>query len=136
MLKLIRKDDGSFDLAYDDPALQDADAAVATVIYAELYTDAEAPVDRAPDRFNRRGYWADAAAGSGLWHVRRQPLTDKARRETLNIFETRLKNLDPAFTDVVIQEVTVPDPSGNVSSVFVQVTGSHNSVKFIVRAPL
>jgi phage gp46-like protein len=73
MLKIVQTDLGVFDLAFDDPALNDEDAAVATLVYVAFFTDAEAPVDREPDRYNRRGWWADPAKGSGLWHVRRQP---------------------------------------------------------------
>nr|VFK58500.1 MAG: Phage protein GP46 [Candidatus Kentron sp. TUN]VFK61620.1 MAG: Phage protein GP46 [Candidatus Kentron sp. TUN]VFK67360.1 MAG: Phage protein GP46 [Candidatus Kentron sp. TUN] len=82
MLKLIQTDCGVFDLASDD-AMDDANAAAATLIFAALFTDAESPTSRVTDSYDRRGWWADAEAGTGLWHVRRQPLDDAARREAL-----------------------------------------------------
>lgn len=136
MLKLVQTDWGAFDLAFDDPVLNDADAAAATLIYGVLFTDAEAPASRVADSFDRRGWWADAQAGSGLWHVRRQPLNSNARREALAMIRTALTTRAPALTDIQTQEVTLAEPAGNVSSVFLEVTGSHNGRKFIVRAPL
>jgi len=101
-----------------------------------LYTDAEAPASRVDDSFDRRGWYADPQAGTGLWHVRRQPLNSDARREALAMVRTALTVQAPALTDVAIQEVTLPEPAGNISSVFLEVTGFHNGRKFIVRAPL
>ena len=46
MLKLVQTDWGRFDLAVDDPAQADADAAAATLVFGVLYTDAEAPAGR------------------------------------------------------------------------------------------
>lgn len=134
MLKLVQTDNGVFDLVFD--AGQDADGAVATLVYAALYTDAEAPAHRVADPWERRGWWADPQAGSGLWHVRRQPLGSEARREALEMARAAIATRDPALTDVQVQEVLHPDPAGNVSSVFLEVTGYHNGRKFIVRAPL
>jgi len=134
MLKLVQIDNGVFDLVFDDPALNDADAAVATLVYAALFTDAEAPVEREPDRFNRRGWWADPQAGSGLWHVRRQPLGSSARREALAMVQSALTSHSPALTGVAVTERTIP--TGNVSSVFLEITGLHNSRKFILSVPL
>lgn len=136
MLKLVQTDWGQFDLAIDDPAQADADAAVATLIFCVLYTDAEAPASRVDDPFDRRGWYADPEAGSGLWHVRRQPLNSNARREALATVRTALTVRAPALTDIEVLEVTQPEPAGNISSVFLEVTGSHNGRKFIVRAPL
>ncbi len=134
MLKIVQTDLGVFDLAFDDPALNDEDAAVATLVYVAFFTDAEAPVDREPDRYNRRGWWADPAKGSGLWHVRRQPLGSAARDETLAMIADSLSKTDPGLTGVQITEVT--PSAGNVSSVFVQVTGLHNGRPFLVKVPL
>lgn len=141
MLNLVQIDNGIFDLVFDDPALNDADAteesadrAVATLVYAVLFTDAQAPASRVADSFDRRGWWADPQAGSGLWHVRRQPLSSAARREALSMVQTALMTHAPALTGVEVQEVT--HPAGNVSSVSLEITGSHNGRKFIVRAPL
>lgn len=135
MLKLIQTDWGRFDLAFDDPALGDVDAAVATLIWGVLFTDAEAPASRVPERFDRRGWFADPAAGSGLWHVRRQPLHASARREALGIIRDALLARWAAFSDLVVTEVQLP-AAGNVSSVAIEVSGQHNGRKFVVRAPL
>lgn len=132
MLKLVQIDNGVFDLAFDDPTLNDAAAAVETLVYAVLFADAEAPVARVPDRFERRGWWAKPAAGSGLWHVRRQPLGSAARRETLSMISN-------ALTQHGLQQVQVVESggmAGTVSSVFVTITGLHNERQFIVKVPL
>lgn len=134
MLKLVQIDNGVFDLAFDDPALADDAAAVETLVYGVLFTDAEAPDYRAPDRYERRGWWADPAKGSGLWHVRRQPLGSAARRETLDMIAAALLNREPGLADVEVSELA--GSSGNVSSVLLQVTGQHNGRKFAVRVPL
>lgn len=136
MLKLVQTDWGRFDLAVDDPAQADTDAAAATLVFGVLYTDAEAPLNRVNDSYDRRGWYADPAAGSGLWHVRRQPLNSNARREALAMVRTALTVRAPALTDIEVLEVTLPEPAGNISSVFLEVTGFHNGRKFIVRAPL
>ncbi len=133
MLKLVQTDWGVFDLAPDDPALADADAAVATLIYAVLFTDAEAPAARVPDGYERRGWWADPLAGSGLWHVRRQPLGSAARREALDMVRTALQARAPGLVDVTVSEIT---PAGIVSSVVMEIAGQHNGRKFTVRVPL
>lgn len=135
MLKLVAVGPGAFDLAFDDPALDDVDAAIATLVYAVLFTDAEAPAERVPDRFHRRGWWADSMAGSGLWYLRWQTLTDAARRETLALLRNSLASADTALTDISVKEAT-DAPAGSVSSVFVDVSGMHNGRKFIVRVPL
>lgn len=132
MLKLVQTDNGVFDLAFDDPALASDAAAVETLVYAALFTDAEAPAIRVPDRFDRRGWWADPAAGSGLWHVRRQPLGSAARRETLAMIERALTS--HGLVDVQVTEQ--PGTAGNVSSVFMQIEGTHNGRKLIVKVPL
>lgn len=136
MLKLVQTDNGVFDLVVDDPALADADAAAVTLVYAALCTDAEAPAGRVAERFDRRGWWADPQAGSGLWHVRRQALDSAARREALAMVRTALTTRAPALSGVEVQEVKLTDPAGNISSVLLEVAGFHNGRKFIVRAPL
>ncbi len=132
MLKLVQIDSGVFDMAFDDPALADDEAAVATVFYAALCTDAEAPEIREPDRYERRGWWAAPATGSLLWIVRRQPLGSAARRETLAMVENALTG--HGLTSVQVSEVG--GSAGNVSSVFMQVTGQHNGRQFVVKVPL
>lgn len=136
MLKLVQTDWGKFDLAFDDPALFDDSAAVATLVYGVLFTDAEAPASREPDAYFRRGWWADPLAGSPLWHVRRQPLSSAARREALEGVRSTLLRRAPALTDLDVREVSAPEAAGNISSVSLEVTGFHNGRKFIVKAPL
>lgn len=131
MLKLVQIDNAVFDLLFDDPALNDAQAAVETLVYAVLFTDQEAPERRVPDRYERRGWWADPEAGTGLWHVRRQPLSDAARREALAMVEQAL--LDHGLTEVSVSEQAV---AGTVSSVFMAITGMHNGRTFTMSVPL
>lgn len=134
MLKLVQIDNGVFDLAFDDPALADDAAAVETLVYGVLGVDMEAPADRVADRYERRGWWADPAKGSGLWYVRRQPLGSAARRETLQMIATALAKRDPDLTGIEVTELG--GSAGNVSSVFLQVSGQHNGRQFVVKVPL
>ena len=142
MLKLIQTDWGQFDLAFDDPAQQDADAAVATLIYAILFTDQEAidaPNTRVSERFDRRGWYADPAAGSGLWHLRRQPLHSAARREALTMVRRALMRHAPVLTDLQVNEramADAADKAGNVSSVSLEIAGRHNGRTFSIALPL
>lgn len=138
MLKLVQNDWGQFSLEFDDPALDDADAAAATLIYAALFTDASAPVGdpRIDDPFEQGGWWDDPQAGSGLWYLRRQPLSGAARREALDMVQSALTGRDPALTDIVVTDVTDPASAGSVSSVVINISGLHNGRKFIVRAQL
>lgn len=133
MLQLIQTDWGQFDLATDDQV--DADAAAATLVYAALFTDAEAPESRAA-RYDRRGWYADPTAGSGLWHVRRQALNTNARREALAMVRAALTQRAPGLADVDVQEVPADTSAGNISRVSLAVSGFHNGRKFIVRIPL
>lgn len=129
MLKLIQTDNAVFDLVFDD-AMND-DAAIQTLVYTVLFTDAEAPDRRVVDRYERRGWWADPAAGTGLWHVRRQALTDAARREALSMVEQAL--LAHGVTSVSVTEHPV---AGSVSSLFMDIRGVHNGRTFIMSVPL
>lgn len=131
MLKLVQIDNGVFDLQFDDPALNDAQASIETLVYAVLFNDAEAPESRVADRYERRGWWADPAAGTGIWHVRRQALSDSARREALAMVKQAL--LDHGLTDVSVSELAV---AGSVSSLFMQISGLHNGRTFNMSVPL
>ena len=133
MLKLVQTDWGVFDLAIDDPAEADAQAAVATVIYAVLFTDAEAPAGRVDDDFDRRGWYNDPTRGSGLWYVRRQALTADARAEAILMIQTALAGRE-GMTDILVDEVQAP--AGNTSSVFMRIGGFHNGRKFLVQIAL
>ncbi|MDR1350846.1 MAG: phage GP46 family protein [Zoogloeaceae bacterium] len=136
MLKLIQTDWLQFDLAFDGPADEDADAAVATLVFSILFTDREAPLKRVDDPWDRRGWYKEPQAGSGLWHLRRQPLTDDARLEAVAQVEMALKSKAPALTNINVQEARASNPAGNISSVYLEITGSHNGRNFLVRAPL
>lgn len=133
MLKLVQLDNGVFDLAFDDPAMQDEDAAVQTLIYATLFTDQVAPAGRVADPYDQRGWWRDPARGTGLWYVRRQALSDKARAEAINMVKRALEAKSDALTDITVTDVT---EARNVSSVILQVTGLHNGRKFLIKATL
>ncbi len=135
MLKLVQTDWGKFDLAFDDPATSSELDVVATLVYAALFTDAEASPRRVPDRFDRRGWFADPQAGTGLWYVRRQPLHSAARAEALQMVRQALHVHAPALPDVAVDEV-VGDGSGSVSSVVLDISGTHNGRRFLIKVPL
>ena len=134
MIQLTQTDWGQFDLAWGDGT--DVDAAVATLVYAVLFTDAEAPAAREPDRFDRRGWWADPQAGSGLWHVRRQPLHSAARGEAIDMVRTALQAHGPALQNVHVEEAANVDAAGNVSGLHLVITGTHNEWQFVINVPL
>ena len=129
MLKLIQTDWQRFDLALD--AGDDDNAAVATLVYALLFTDQEAPDSRVNDPFDRRGWYKNPNAGSGLWHVRRQPLTPAARQEAIHHIQRALSQA-PALSDIVVEETS----QGNVSGVAVSISGKHNGRQFVLKVPL
>lgn len=134
MLNLVQTNWGVFDLTIADP--EDVDGVVATLVFAVIFTDAEGPSDRVGDAWSRRGWWADESAGTGVWHVRRQPLTDSARAEAANMIKSALLAKSGAFgaLDVTITQSTAPD--GNISSLVLAVSGEHNGRKFSFRTPL
>jgi phage gp46-like protein len=141
MLKLVQTDWGAFDLAVDEAldadvdAVDATDALIETIVYAVLFTDQEAPAARVPDRFDRRGWYNDPQAGSGLWHVRRQALTAAARRESVTLVERALKAQAPALTDISVVEEFVSGAAG-ASNVSLKITGRHRGRDFLIRAPL
>lgn len=134
MLNLVRYEvDGRqvFDLAVASlDAAEAANQAVASAVYAALFTDARAPADRVAD--SRRGWWANPDAGSGLWYVRRQALGSAARLEALETVRQALAER-PALSGVVVQDVT---PAGSVSVVVVEVSGKHNGQAFSISLSL
>jgi phage gp46-like protein len=136
MLKLVQTDWGRFDLAFDDPADRNDGNAVATVVYAALFTDAEAPLSRVGgEAWERRGWYKDPQAGSGLWHVRRQPLNAEARRETVTLVERALRRHAPALEDVAVTDIGT-GTAGNVSCLRLDIAGVHNGREFLLRIPL
>ena len=119
---------GVFDLMFYDPEI--GDQAVETLVYAVLFTDAEAPAGREPDRYLRRGWWLAAESGCGLWHVRRQPLGSAARLEAVELVRTVLEA--HGLTDL---SVTERSPAG-VSGVVLDITGLYRDRSFLVSVPL
>jgi phage gp46-like protein len=137
MLQLIQTAPCQFDLAPDESAGDDS--AAATLVYAALFTDQEAPLKRVETPWDRRGWFKDQQAGSGLWHVRRQPLNADARREAIALIERALtlkSRAAPALQDIHVHEVEPTEQAGNISRLCVEVTGLHNGRKFLVRVPL
>ena len=130
MIKLKRLPGGGFDV--DLAGSQDAEGTVATVVYALLLTDQRAPVEREPDAFARRGWWADPQAGSGLWHVRRQALDGAARDETVRMVRERLQQ-EPAFAELVVADAS---PPGSVSDLQMAISGQHNGRQFLMNVTL
>lgn len=121
MLKLVQTVYGHFELAPIEPTENKALAIAKSVVYSNLLTDAQAPADRVHDEFDRRGWWYDPTKGTGLWYVRRQALTDSARRETLRMIREGLIH-EPGMADVVVTDVT---PQGNVSRLEVDIRGTY-----------
>jgi len=111
---------------------------VATLIYAVLFTDAQAPASRVPERFEQRGWYAAPQAGSGLWHVRRQALDSRARQEALGMVRSALQaHAGAALEQIDVQEEDAKGAgAGNVSSVVLRVTGKHNGRQFSTRIHL
>lgn len=132
MLRLIQTDNGQFDLAFSDPAMANNMDDVETIIYAALFTDQEAPDDRVTDTYESRGWWADPKAGSGLWYVRRQALSDEARMEALDMVRRTLEKRSTGLSDVVVTVDDLADPS----NMYLNIAGKYKSRKFTTRVPL
>lgn len=136
MLKLVQINNGVFDLAPEDPnATEDeaAQAAAETLVYAVLYTDQIAPEGRVGNPFDQRGWWYDETRGTGLWYVRWQALSDKARREALNMIKRALEDKSNALSDIAVTDIT---DARNVSSVMLEISGKHNGRQFIIKTSL
>ena len=133
MLKLVQTDNGVFDLAFDDPAMQDEDAAVQTLVYATLFTHQVAPEGRVADPLDQRGWWNDVDRGTGLWYVRRQAASPDAKQEALNMIKRALESKTEALTDIVVTDIT---EARNVSSLILAIEGLHNGRKFSIEASL
>ena len=132
MLRLIQIDNGKFDLAFADSTAADNIDEVETIIYAALFTDQEAPNDRIDDQYDRRGWWADPAAGSGLWYVRRQALSDEARIEALDMVRRTLEKRSTGLSDVIVTIIGLTDPN----NMFLNISGIYKARKFTTRVPL
>lgn len=132
MLRLVQIDNGRFDLAFADTTATDNMDDVETIVYAALFTDQEAPDTRIDDRYDRRGWWADSTAGSGLWHVRRQALTDTARAEALDMVRQTLEKRAVGLSDITVSM----EDSVNPDSLYLTITGTYRSRKFTLKVTL
>lgn len=121
MLQIIQTAYGHFELAPISSTENKALAIAKSVVLTNLLTDQQAPADRVHDEFDRRGWWYDLTKGTGIWYVRRQALTDAARRETLRMIREGLKN-EPGMADVIVTDVS---QQGNVSSLEVDIRGTY-----------
>lgn len=123
-------DNGVFDLEWFEVVQGDDSRYVQTLVYAALFSDAEAPAAREPDRYQRRGWWRDPAAGCGLWHIRRQPLGSAARREAVELVREALERYGLAGVHVAERG------SAGVSRVVLEVTGLYRDKPYLVSVPL
>ena len=132
MLKLLQTSLGRFDLAFGEPAKQDRLAKAATIVYASIFTDAEAPLSRVDrDAYDRRGYYADPKAGSGCWHVRRQVLTRNARIEAISEVKRALQRHQSGLSDISVAEASgsARNPTGVVLDISAAYAGENVLVK-------
>lgn len=132
-LCLAQVDNGVFDLSFVDASLEAPP--VETLVYAVLFTDQEAPAARVVDRYERRGWWMDPQAGTGLWYVRRQALTEAARQEAMEMIRMALEAHAPALSGIEVSEMAGGE-AARVSGLFVQVTGLYAGRRFVVSVPL
>lgn len=124
MLKLVQTDWGVFDLAFDDNAV-DADIAFATLVYAVLFTDAEADDTQVADRYERRGWWYDPTLGSLIWWYRRNALSKKIRAATIDNITNSLSAY-AELSNIVVTDITL---RGNVSLLKLSLSALYNGVK-------
>ena len=143
MLHITQKDWGLYDLAWDavdaDPKTQaqlHAQEVLESAVYTALFTDAATDLaERVPAAKDRQGWWHNPDVGSSLWHLRRQPLSDAARREAVAEVQARLSGYDPALTDVTVSVVGTA-AAGSVSGLYVQVSAQHNGTQATLSIPL
>lgn len=124
MLKIVQTEWGVFDLAFDSTVPRDAETAFATLVYAVLFTDAEADELKVPDRYERRGWWFDAELGSLIWILRQQPLSTQTRLAVLDNVTNAL-SARPELSNVVVTDIT---PPRTVSSMSIAITALYNDV--------
>lgn len=126
MLKLIQTAYGQFDLALMEPKENISLAKAKTVVYATLFSDQIAPADRVEDPDDRRGWWQAPQDGTGIWYVRRQALTESAKRETIRMIREALRTTE-GMADVVVTDIT---PQGNVSLLLLEISGVYDGVEW------
>jgi phage gp46-like protein len=124
MLKLIQTDWEKFDLAFDATVPRDAEIAFSTLVYAVLFTDAEANEAYVPDRYQRRGWWFDAEMGSLIWILRQQPLSMQTRLAVLDNVTNALSSR-PELANVIVTDIT---PPRIVSSMSIAIAALYNDV--------
>lgn len=128
MLKLVQTNWQEFDLAFDETASKNAEVDFASLIYAVLFTDAEASETYVSDRYERRGWWFDAEFGSLIWILRQQPLSAKTRQDTLNNITSALSSRSE-LSKVVVTDIT---PPGMVSSMQVSISAFYNDAQYYI----
>lgn len=126
MLKLVQTEYSHFDLAMIEASEDAGKSRAKTAVYAALFTDQLAPADRIDDGENRRGWWYDESLGTGLWYVRRQALTDAAKRETIRMIRESLINTE-GMTGI---EVTELSAQRNVSLLVLDIRGFYDGVYY------
>ena len=131
MLKLVQVGPNEFDLAHDET--RDENAAVDTLMAAAIYTDGEAPADIVPDRYERRGWWANLV-GNGFWYIRRKPLSPETRKEAVFMLDRSLRKHSAVLSDISVTDVTNRNSSPN--SVMTEIAGKHKGNRFVRKEPL
>lgn len=129
MLKLVQTNWGMFDLAFDVNAAFDADMSFSTLVYAALFTDAEADELQVPNRYERRGWWYDPTLGSLIWWLRQNPLNKQIRTATID----NIANVLSAYSElsnVVVEDIT---PPRSVSLLMVSISALYNGVNVILK---
>jgi phage gp46-like protein len=124
MLKLVQTKWGVFDLVFDVAGSSDAEIAFSSLVYAVLFTDAEANESYVPDRYERRGWWFDAEMGSLIWILRQQPLSAQTRLAVLDNVTNALSSR-PELSNVIVTDIT---PPRTVSSMWIAITAIYNGV--------
>ena len=132
MLKLIQTDYGVFDMVFDAEAMTCPLSAFSTLIYAILFTDAETDATQSPDRYERHGWWFDAAAGTTVWWLRQQPLSPAIRQSCIDTVTNALAS-HPALSAVTVSDMSA---AGNVSTVSLEISALYNNVMSLVQVEL
>lgn len=127
MLKLVQTNWQEFDLAFDETALN-AENQFASLIYAVLFTDAEASDFYVKDRYERRGWWFDVEFGSLIWILRQQPLSDKTRQAVLSNATSAL-SARPELSNVNVTDIT---PPRTVSSLKIGISALYNDAQYFI----
>jgi phage gp46-like protein len=132
MLKLLQAGYGEFDLVFDEDAGADDVTALSTIIYALLFTDAEAGGDLQPDIYQRRGWWYDSAVGSLIWALRQQPLNADTRSAAISNVTDVLAS-HPELSAVSVTDISA---DRSVSALTLSISAAYNGITSIVQVEL